>query len=686
VKITTEERVFKTLTGLGFSEIEAQVYVFLSKKGLKRGRDISLALKMNKQQLYPSLKNLQSKGVVSVTLEHPAQFSAIPFDKVLDLYLRTKMEEVRRIQQSKDQILNDWQSIVIGMADESSEKFMVFEGKTRIFSRLQKMIHESKRELLTIASVAGLTQADDFGIFEQTQNYPLNSSVTFKCLIDAKDKNVEVLKNLIEETSKGQLNIEARNPILPLKNFPTLVIRDNEEILLFIKPLSEKTKVEENDACLWTDCKTIIGAFITIFEELWRNSVDIDKNAPPFNNSFLIEKKNSPSQNQVKQEYEEKLSRAESEVIILTSSQGLIKLYEQQDIFSKLHDRNVLIKILAPVERKNSEIAKSLSKFSAIKHVPANYVGVTIIDGKHLFQSQNFSSNEWIETPLLFYSNSNSYITRILENLKEMWETAQQPSNVTLESITGPYGYNQFPFPKEMKLIGEQRTSVPFNILDIKPPGSITEQDILNKILTGKKHRIKGPNSVNVMYASAGSAVIHPPEYFNLPRMLINVNHIEKRSSLGEAEALEIHLWLDTPKGYNFVPMGGLGDNSKGLLLRKSIWAGTPFEKNYQLGSRDKLQVRVYGNSLFAGWTVPIKLDPWKHVLPPGCIIFEGQGNLKSSSVTVMNPGGVKVEREQNWFDAFVTFMHPASKYSGPGTDGLFARDLIVTTTPPKKQ
>ena len=88
---------------------------------------------MNKQQLYPSLKNLQSKGVVSVTLEHPAKFSAIPFEKVLDLYLKTKMEEVRRIQQSKDQILNDWQSIVIGMADDSSEKFMVFEGKSSYF-------------------------------------------------------------------------------------------------------------------------------------------------------------------------------------------------------------------------------------------------------------------------------------------------------------------------------------------------------------------------------------------------------------------------------------------------------------------------------------------------------------------------------------------------------------------------
>ena len=627
---------------------------------------------------------MQSKGVVSVTLEHPAQFSAIPFEKVLDLYLKTKMEEVRRIQQSKDQILNDWQSIVIGMTDDSSEKFMVFDGKTRIFSRLQKMIQESKSQLLTIASVAGLTQADDFGIFELAQNQPFHSSIQLKCLVEAKDKNAEVIKNLIKENSTGQINIEARNPFLPLKNFPTMVIRDNEEILLFIKPLSEKNKVEENDVCLWTDCKSIIGAFTTIFEELWRNSVDIDKNIPILNKDYLLEKKNAINPKLVEQEYNDKLGKAEHEVIILTSSQGLIELPKKLDIFKQLYAQGVLIKILAPVDRKNLGIVQLLSKFTPFKHVPSNYVDVTIIDGKHLFQSQNYSLNEKNAAPLLFYSNSIDYIKWMLNTLEDMWEKAQEPSEVTLESITGPYGYNIFPFPKKENLTADQRTSGTYNILDVKPPGSVTEQDILNKIITGKKHRISSSNDVNVMYASAGSAVIHPPEYFNLPRMLINVNHIEKKSSLGEADALEIHLWIDTPNGYAFVPMGGLGDNSKGVLHRKSMFAGTPFEKNYQLVSKNKLQVRVYGNTFFAGWTVPIKLDPWKHVLPPGCIIFEGYGNIKSSSVTVINSSGIRIDKEQNWFDAFVTFMHPSSKYSGPGTDGLFARDLIVTMSPPQ--
>jgi hypothetical protein len=37
---------------------------------------------------------------------------------------------------------------------------------------------------------------------------------------------------------------------------------------------------------------------------------------------------------------------------------------------------------------------------------------------------------------------------------------------------------------------------------------------------------------------------------------------------------------------------------------------------------------------------------------------------------------------KQNGFDAFVTFIHPSSKYSGPGTDGFLVRDYIMELTP----
>ena len=59
---------------------------------------------------------------------------------------------------------------------------------------------------------------------------------------------------------------------------------------------------------------------------------------------------------------------------------------------------------------------------------------------------------------------------------------------------------------------------------------------------------------------------------------------------------------------------------------------------------------------------------------------------LKQTPYTVILPSGFRNRLESNGFDAFVTFMHPASKYSGPGTDGFFIRDLVLTMTPPKKQ
>jgi hypothetical protein len=87
----------------------------------------------------------------------------------------------------------------------------------------------------------------------------------------------------------------------------------------------------------------------------------------------------------------------------------------------------------------------------------------------------------------------------------------------------------------------------------------------------------------------------------------------------------------------------------------------------------------VYGNSLFAGWTVPIQLFPQQLTLPPACIQIEGYGDVKTAAYTLVNPSGYTQKVEENFLDAFVTFFHPSSKYSGAGTDGFFIRDFVVT-------
>ena len=87
----SQEHVLKTLANIGFDEVEAQIYVYLAKKGTQRASNICRALKLTKQQFYPAIKRLQSKCVVSSTMEHPARFNVLPFEKVLDLFIKAKI-------------------------------------------------------------------------------------------------------------------------------------------------------------------------------------------------------------------------------------------------------------------------------------------------------------------------------------------------------------------------------------------------------------------------------------------------------------------------------------------------------------------------------------------------------------------------------------------------------------------
>jgi hypothetical protein len=79
---------------------------------------------------------------------------------------------------------------------------------------------------------------------------------------------------------------------------------------------------------------------------------------------------------------------------------------------------------------------------------------------------------------------------------------------------------------------------------------------------------------------------------------------------------------------------------------------------------------------------VSIPLFPSQYILPPACILFEGYGDVKTAAYTIIGPSGVGLTAKQNGFDAFVTFMHPSSKYSGPGTDGFFVRDFVGDISP----
>ena len=681
-----EETIKKVLKNSGLTGKEAEVYIFLAKHEALKSREIAKLMKKDKAQVFRILKNLQTKGFAESTLEFPARFTVVPFEIVLESSIKAKQEEVAFIEKAKKDLLNYLKDRRQGEVGLSLEKFVVIEGYNKIYAKISQIIKETKNQFSIIATIQDLVRVNQSGIFSDVFSHPLKSQIQFRFLTELSEQNLTATKAILKKATKAGFNFKVRNPDLGLRLFPRMVVRDEEEILFFITPRIDKTK--KHDLCFWTNCKSLVKAFTNVFEDLWHSSTDIQKKiieietGKPTPETCII--KDTQIANK---KYVDIMRSAETEIIMMISSEGIIRSWRNMPLLKERAERGVSTRIMAPITSENLQAAQELSKFCTVRHVPTSYLGTTIVDGKYLFQFKETLPEQakpktiaYFEST--FYTNDFDYVDKTKNMLNDIWKSARILSAVTLESILGQVRSPLAPITNTSRNYIKKVGS--YAVIDEEYSGTITEKDVLNKIIHAEKYPAETPSkAIDRMYATVGVAVIHTPDYFNLPDTIIIVYHIEKQSRLGEEDAMTIFLWLKTPKGYSYVPVAVVGDNPRADNFWKTLYAGAPAGQNTQLVKKDEIQIRVHGNTLFAGWTVPISLFPPRYSLPPACILIEGCGDVKTGAYTTVLPSGYKVKCEENCFDAFVTFFHPSSKYSGPGTDGLFVRDFVATTYPP---
>ena len=116
-KILSKEWMHKTLINLGFTETDTQVYVFLTTEGPQKARDIAETLNLYKQRLYRSLGKMQNKGIIKAS-GYPAQFSAVPIEKVIDLLVKDNVEQAEYVIRNRQDLLYSWRKII----KDNSEK------------------------------------------------------------------------------------------------------------------------------------------------------------------------------------------------------------------------------------------------------------------------------------------------------------------------------------------------------------------------------------------------------------------------------------------------------------------------------------------------------------------------------------------------------------------------------------
>ena len=104
------ERILTALMSLGLSQTDAQIYIYLATEGPAKARNIINRLTINERQVYRSLKRLRNKGIAIINDERPFEFSAVPFEELLDLLMEIKKEQAKALQTGKEELISDLQA------------------------------------------------------------------------------------------------------------------------------------------------------------------------------------------------------------------------------------------------------------------------------------------------------------------------------------------------------------------------------------------------------------------------------------------------------------------------------------------------------------------------------------------------------------------------------------------------
>lgn len=674
----------KTLGNIGLSEKESEVYIFLGKRGPLKGSQISKKLKMNKGQVYRILKGLQKKGLVEATLEFPTRFTAIPFEIVIDSFIKSKRAEVDLIEESKSDLLSDWKKISQTELESSLERFSVIEGEKKIFNKISQMIKETKNEFSSIVSVNGLLRAEHYGIFEDIINHPLKNKIKFRFLTQLTLEDLKSMKIFLEKIV-SDFDFKGRDPDRSSTISPRMAIKDKKEILLFISDEgpSSKRKIE---AVLCTNCQSIIKSFHNVFQDLWDGALDIKERI------IEIETGNPPSIMELikdpkisKKKYYDALDQARKEILIVTSPKRLNEIANNVDMVRKWGKNGISTKIMVPITTENLSATQKLLSCSEVRHIPVGYRETTIIDGKKLFQfnkpcSSKVDDCEILNLENVFFTNDLEFIEQTKKSLFDIWRKTRFPYD-SIRSITDNMSITSNPLLGHHSL--EQETDFMKNMQYMF--GDINEKIVLEKIQEERKRSNKvftGWESIIRYFGTRAFATLPPIPSLSLPKMVVGAVYHDEDSTFGIENWLVVNIWQKNKKEYGFVPVAFVQDTPKYVSFRKRIFKGFPVEKNFYIFRKGELQIQISGKSLFVGWTREIPLGSDGLSLPPAALFFEGYGDVKPGMFSNIVLSGRKQEVYYNSFDAFVTFFHPKSKYVGSGIEGFIERENVFISSP----
>jgi len=248
------------LAKFGLTGNQSKVYIYLGKYGSKSAPEVCRALKLPRTETYHLLTALQNRGIVSATFQHPIKFKATPLNKAVWILVNAEKERIKGLEKQEQDIQALWDKIPEfhnQKSEDKEDKFQVLQGINQIQSKIIDMVDNSKEKFLVFGS-----EKDYLRFYHSDFLEPLQKSkLDYKLLSSCSDKTNYVFDD-IDRNKVKKLGKDVEDKLC-------FIVRDNEEVLIFLKNAIYPT---QHAVAMWTDSSAMVYSMKLLFDNTWSKS------------------------------------------------------------------------------------------------------------------------------------------------------------------------------------------------------------------------------------------------------------------------------------------------------------------------------------------------------------------------------------------------------------------------------
>lgn len=330
-----------------------------------------------------------------------------------------RKNKISALEERSGPLERAFESLNVETAAPAFERFQVLEGRTRIGQKLLFMCESSKLQIDSIIASSDLAGGGGRLVLDTLS------------MLAKRGRKIRVIADINASTAKlvepFQNLIAFRHLDLARRPVPKVSIIDDTEALFGIGGAEEAAAHGPEQVTLWISSRSFVRNLRAYFNEMWSSATPALARLEAIKAGKTEEELSIlKGRAEVRHKLSEILQSCRETIDFWTTMKGVeILATHRLDDLLALRQRNVRIRIIAPITEQNTGSAKILSSVAELRHSEAlGPARIVVADRSNLLYYQRIPDDDSLETgaDVGFWTNSRPLIDTMSRAYEEVWK------------------------------------------------------------------------------------------------------------------------------------------------------------------------------------------------------------------------------------------------------------------------